>query len=522
MLVVSKSSQETGNAITGIYTVTLTTENTEIDQETLTFSEGTAQFSTFAFDLVTQTQTGNHVTGNYTLANTDDLHSSSLNETGSNDTGNFSLTETTNGTSIGSETGNEITGIYTTTDMPTDSYQATETFSAAATSFSLVETGSDTVTASAVGNNVTGNLNQYDTVTDNYTMTETGTQAAGAFSEVVTGSDTYRDQETGTPQQGNYSVYETGSGTFDRTDSGPGAGLPSGPGLTYDYTLSQTYSSLRGGTSQTTVSGGDRYSLLEQWQDLSASGLGTGQAGVGTTVHQAYGVPVATVSWWNTPLSTRDGDPYGNSGDALKDPVDTDYSGGAGGDFGEQPTPTWGEMWDEALGAWGEFGGLVSEKVLDFQNGLQQIASGEAGQRFVNGLESLTGAQFSAETRNSLAGKATRTWQVVAFGGGMGIGVKNAVVGLPGFLAGVGHEVPLMFGDVGRWYNGESEFYSKYANSADVRANVHTLGFKPLFEQASGCDRDFGGHRPCGATRRGGRRVIFCGGFGPGHRQSRE
>ena len=104
---------------------------------------------------------------------------------------------------------------------------------------------------------------------------------------MVTGSETYQDQETGTPQQGNYSVYETGSGTFDRTDDGPGATLPSQFGTT-GYTLTETYSNLRGGISQTTVSGADRYSLLEAWQDTSASGVSGGD-GIGMAEHRPYG-----------------------------------------------------------------------------------------------------------------------------------------------------------------------------------------------------------------------------------------
>ena len=104
--------------------------------------------------------------------------------------------------------------------------------------------------------------------------------------------------------------------------------MPSQFGTT-GYTLTETYSSLRGGISQTTVSGADRYSLLEAWQDTSASGVSGGD-GIGMAEHQPYGVPVVTVSWWNAPLAADKGNPWGNGGDALKD---TDYSG-EGGDFG--------------------------------------------------------------------------------------------------------------------------------------------------------------------------------------------
>ena len=308
-LVTTEDSQEGGNSITGAYSLTVTTESTEIDNEGDEFSAGWDNFTNNKFDDVTQTQTGNHVTGVYSLNNSD-IHSSSLAQTGADSAGTFSLTETTSGTSVGYETGNEITGIYTlTTQTTTDGYTATETANFNDVTFTLTETGNDTVTASATGNQVTGYLDQFDTVSDGYTMTETGTRTGGDFSEVVTGSETYQDQETGTPQQGNYSVYETGSGTFDRTDDGPGATLPSQFGTT-GYTLTETYGDLRGGINQTTVSGADRYSLLEAWQDTSASGVSGGD-GIGMAEHQPFGAPVVTVSWWKRAAGRRQRQPVG-------------------------------------------------------------------------------------------------------------------------------------------------------------------------------------------------------------------
>ena len=79
--------------------------------------------------------------------------------------------------------------------------------------------------------------------------------------------------------------------------------------------------------------------------------------------------------------------PWGNSA-TLSDiePKDTDYSSGVGGDFGEQPSPTWGRMWDEFLGIPGEFGGLVSQRWSDTQQAagqaygyMQQSAVGQWG-----------------------------------------------------------------------------------------------------------------------------------------------
>ena len=87
------------------------------------------------------------MTGAYSLNNSD-IHSSSLAQTGADSAGTFSLTETTSGTSVGYETGNEITGIYTlTTQTTTDGYQVTETANFNDVNFTLTETGNDTVTA---------------------------------------------------------------------------------------------------------------------------------------------------------------------------------------------------------------------------------------------------------------------------------------------------------------------------------------------------------------------------------------
>ena len=76
-LVTTEDSQEGGNSITGAYSLTVTTESTEIDNEGDEFSAGWDNFTNNKFDDVTQTQTGNHVTGAYSLNNSD-IHSSSL------------------------------------------------------------------------------------------------------------------------------------------------------------------------------------------------------------------------------------------------------------------------------------------------------------------------------------------------------------------------------------------------------------------------------------------------------------
>ena len=66
----------------------MTTESTEIDNEGDEFSAGWDNFTNNKFDNVTQTQTGNHVTGAYSLSNSDG-HSSSLARTGAGATGTF-------------------------------------------------------------------------------------------------------------------------------------------------------------------------------------------------------------------------------------------------------------------------------------------------------------------------------------------------------------------------------------------------------------------------------------------------
>ncbi len=200
---------------------------------------------------LTGTQTGNYLSGDYTL-----------NESSN---GTYTMTETNGITAGGGGIGGlgslDLAANVTTTGTTT----GTVTWSPG--QFSLNEYGSLTTSLSETGNQTTGLYTRTETAQDTYSMTETGGNTGGSFTETVTGTDSPTLVETGNSVNQWYSRTVSGTDSYSRTDGGPGATLSSGSG-TITYTLAET-SDARAGILSQTESGTDRYGLLERYVNVA-------------------------------------------------------------------------------------------------------------------------------------------------------------------------------------------------------------------------------------------------------------
>ena len=189
---------------------------------------------------------------------------------GSNAAGTYSLTESSSMTSTGTVTGNYVSGSYTMTMTTGESYSLTMTGSpGTGLDYTLTETGSLSSTTNETGNTVEGTYSQTVTGSDPYSMVETGTNTGGAFSETVAGTDSVTVVASGNFVNQIADQTITASGTYSRTDSGPGATLPSStPSGSISYTLVASVDAPSGALSQSET-GGDRYSLLEQFNNVA-------------------------------------------------------------------------------------------------------------------------------------------------------------------------------------------------------------------------------------------------------------
>jgi hypothetical protein len=213
-------------------------------------------------------ESGDSLTGGYTRGITDTTTTTDV-DSYSDASGAVSVNESSSTTTTGTQTGNYVTGGYSLTNSASESYSMTETASA----FTLTETGSESNNTNENGNTISGGYTRTIMGTDTYSMTETGTNSGNPFSEVVTGTDTVTLTETGNTGTQAYDRSIVGTGTYTRTDSGTGATLSNVPSGTLSYTATETANVLGAEFSQAET-GTNRYSLLEHFTNVSNTGNG--------------------------------------------------------------------------------------------------------------------------------------------------------------------------------------------------------------------------------------------------------
>jgi hypothetical protein len=258
------SKTETGNedTFTGSYTTALDDVNTSTATEATTNSEGGSIFTEGVTDSMSTQETGNRITGDYTRTF---VHDDTTTDTdvGTDALGAFSVTEIGSTNDVGTRTGNYLTGDYSSSATGTDAYEMTETGS----NYTLHIAGDVSTTTTETGNNLTAAYARSQTASDSYTMTETGTTTGGTFSETVLGSDTATFSESGNAANQTFTRTITIAGVYVRTESGPGATLGSNSGA-ISGSFGET-ADARSGIFAQSGSGTDRYSLLENFNDVS-------------------------------------------------------------------------------------------------------------------------------------------------------------------------------------------------------------------------------------------------------------
>ena len=268
----SSSMGQEGNDFTGDYTSDTNSSSTTTTQESNGFAAGSSAYTETSIQSVIASETGNALTGDYELARTTTT-STTLTDSGSNGAGSFSVGSTDNGTQTRSESGNHLDGDYSASTGSTDSYNWTES-DGGEQPFTLTATGATSDSGTDTGNTVSGLYSTALSGSDTYTLVETGTATGGDYDQTVSGSENYSQVETGNSVEQTVNVSDGGSGTYTMTDSGPGATSSGGSG-SYGYTLTEVGNWQAGSVSQS-ATGEDRYGLLQQFNNVADTSSGSG------------------------------------------------------------------------------------------------------------------------------------------------------------------------------------------------------------------------------------------------------
>lgn len=221
-----------------------------------------ASYTETITDNSTTIETGNSISGTYTSTASDTTTTTDT-DVYSNSSGTVTVTEWSSQTTTTTTTGNNISTAYTTvTNTAGQSYTMTETGS----DFTLTETGSLSSNSTGSGNTIEGTFSTNTTGTDNYTMHEHGINTdSQSFCQSITGTDEYTISETGNNANQTDSRDISGSGSYSEllvVASSPTV-------LSGDYNLSndENADARSGALSQSGDLG--RYALLEYFVDVS-------------------------------------------------------------------------------------------------------------------------------------------------------------------------------------------------------------------------------------------------------------
>jgi hypothetical protein len=197
------------------------------------------------------------------------------------------MAEDSSQTLTGTDTGNTLTGAYTLSESAAGTYSMSEQSGTTTSggvgglglgggpspnSMSLTETGSLTTTTTEAGSTLDGSYNRTINATDHYTMVELGANASSdLYTETVTGTDTSTLTEAGNTANQTYSRTITDSDVYTRTDAGPGAAFAPSSSGTIGSTLTES-SDARAGVLSQSETGSDRYSLLQNFINVANTG----------------------------------------------------------------------------------------------------------------------------------------------------------------------------------------------------------------------------------------------------------
>lgn len=245
-----------------------------------------ASYTETITDNSTTVETGNSISGTYTSTASDTTTTTDT-DVYSNSSGTVTVTEWSSQTTTTTTTGNNISTAYTTvTNTAGQSYTMTETGS----DFTLTETGSLSSNSTGSGNTIEGTFSTNTTGTDNYTMHEHGINTdSQSFCQSITGTDEYTISETGNNANQTDTRDISGSGSYSEllvVASSPTV-------LSGDYSLSNSEDAdaRSGALSQSGDLG--RYALLTYFVDVSNADASTPGNMNFSPVGRAFVDPVA-------------------------------------------------------------------------------------------------------------------------------------------------------------------------------------------------------------------------------------
>ncbi len=304
----------TSNLITGSYSETAVETSSTVVGQVSQPASGTSTTATNTDNLLlTRTETGNSITGDFSRTVTES-DSTTLVESGTvmpsqggdGSPVSFTLSETTYATPMTiTEAGNSVTGDYTLIETGTTTYTVDQSINlpppsgggqgggndglpsgpTGTTWYSLHETGTNPTTLTQTGNTVTGDYSQTITGTDSYTLSETGELINDigdhTYTETQIAADTSTVVEIGNSLNGQFQRTTTGAilGTMTETGDDNGVGYVRPSDVSTGYTVTNTGNYVDGSVSLSEI-GTDRYSLLEQFTNISNALAGNGPGNV--------------------------------------------------------------------------------------------------------------------------------------------------------------------------------------------------------------------------------------------------
>ncbi len=263
------SYQESGSALSSS-TLIQTTGNTLSVTQTTTDQWTISQ------------ETGNVISGEYSGTKTGTVNTT-FNEEIANGP---SISQTDNATQTINYGGNAVTGQSSQTITSTDVYGMTQLGS----NYTLTENGNSQSTREETDDAVTGNTTSSITGSDTATLVESGSDNTfKSYSETLIATDTFNENDSGNASSGAFSRSGGSNGSFEKTLDGTTVSMSSSNSFAESGSFSLTTSgSLNSGFVEEgngtaggfteSISGIDRYSLLESWDVVSQ---GSGQRGAG-------------------------------------------------------------------------------------------------------------------------------------------------------------------------------------------------------------------------------------------------
>jgi hypothetical protein len=200
------ASTTTGNDLSGVYTTT-SAGTTTVTSDDMVGSDVFVQINTTVSNL---TQTGNGISGSFTSVDHPVL-TTNVTQTGDDASGSFTLIENSHDNPTVTTTGNTISGQQTIlTTNGSQTYDFTQTQSA----YTLTGGGTKTYSSTETDSITTGVASSSETGTDSYNLGESG---SAVDTQSLTGSDGYTATRTQNSLDGSFSIVTTGSGSNSYT-----------------------------------------------------------------------------------------------------------------------------------------------------------------------------------------------------------------------------------------------------------------------------------------------------------------